>query len=517
MLGDLSSDIMGTNPAYPPIVDHGWMDPHPAGYDNFPSDNNPVRVIPKLSELWRTKDVGFSVMPNQALSVMGQQLSSPVAPAASIADVAREARKAVMSGKTGKQLADHLRGVFTPRQIEAAKEELEKVASEVGLLGNVYVDARAFANYDEADRFLMKNRNRLARDLLYDPEAMNPTVVAFLASKYRKNAVTEISYDTDLFTHYKDHLVQSGRLPSDFSVDSKENLRKAFLHQMPEPEPAPKAKEHKLSSEELAEGLRQLAERNAKVSRDAADVGLLKTVRPVIAFIQEQLSKGKTGNDLKGMIRARFVPEDIKLAGKLISYTVSKQGLDSEYINEKIASGEISEIIGDELKKIAKQFPVKKVDYPDPQPSSRFSGVKETFYAPLANVAVTDEHESYRKKAYEALTKGIEPDRILAKLNEKLSAEAAGKVLGDAVIMLNARSAGAVANKAPKSPKVIVEEPVRASRLPDPSTIIPETQEILSFFEGSQMDQIDISPEISYDSMEIGGLSDQAGIDDLLK
>ena len=50
MLGNLSQDLIGTDPTYPKIVNLAWLKPDPTTYDNYPSDNNSVRIQPKLSE-----------------------------------------------------------------------------------------------------------------------------------------------------------------------------------------------------------------------------------------------------------------------------------------------------------------------------------------------------------------------------------------------------------------------------------------------------------------------------------
>ena len=134
---DLTPDIIGTDPKNPPIADLSWLDPK--NYDNYPSDNNPVRVLPKLSQLWRMDDRGFCMNPNQAGSLMGVTRSAGDTEESN-REVVREACKAAMAGLNGSGLAEHLRGLFTSSQIESAKEELSKVASEVGLLGNVYLE-----------------------------------------------------------------------------------------------------------------------------------------------------------------------------------------------------------------------------------------------------------------------------------------------------------------------------------------------------------------------------------------
>jgi len=517
---DLSADIIGTNPKNPSVVDHTWMDPNPPGYDNFPSDNNPVRVLPKLSELWRTSDVGFSVTPNQANALMGANRAATEA-AASVPEVSREARKAAMAGLSGAGLADHLRGMFSPRQIEAAKDELAKVAAEMGLLGNVYIDASAFSTLDEADKFLGKYRSRLARDMVYDPKVMNQSVIARIASKYRKAAVSEVHYDTDLFNHYKEHLVTAGRIPADFVIDSKESLRKAFQYEMPKEEaaPAPVVQTRKLSSEEISEGLRQLADRNAKIQREASDVNLMKVARPVVAFVQENLSKGKTGKDLKDMIRLRFATEDINVAGKFIALAVSDRGLTADHIDERVAKGQISELVGDELKKIGKQFPVKKqaaVEVPETQPMGRFAGVQGSYHAPLAPSRVVDDLSPYSDKAFEALRQGIEPVRILGKLTEKVGAEKAGRILSDAVAKMNSQPSGAMANRASRRSRGPVESLTASSPLPPAEQATREYEEVVSFFKGSGELPVEITAEPRLASVDVEDLSNSNGIDAML-
>jgi len=512
---DLSADIIGTNQKNLSVIDHSWMNPNPPGYDNYPSDNNTVRVLPTLSELWRTTDVGFSMTPNQAGSLMG--VGRAATDDKTVADVSREARKAAMSGMNGAELVDHLRGLFTSRQITAAKDELAEVANEVGLLGNVYVDVRAFSTLDEADKFMNKYRSRLARDMLFDPKTMNRSVVTTLASRYRKAAVSDVKYDADLFAHYKDHLVNAGRIPADFVIDSKDSLRKAFLHVMPKEvaAPAPEVQTRKLSQEEMSEGLRQMADHNASIQREAVDIAMLKVVTPVVAFVQENLSKGKTGKDLKEMIRLKFATEDIVAAGKFIALAISERGLTPEHLDERVAKGQISEKVGDALKVIGQKYPVKKEVVEEPATAERLSSFQPgSYYSPLAKVAVDD--IPYRQKAFEALKAGIDPDRIYEKMATKISAEDAGRILSEALAKFNALPSGAVANRSTRRAKGPVESLTQSSPLPTEEEAVKEQKEVVSFFNGSGQVQVDITPEPVMGKVEISDLANSNGIDALL-
>ncbi|MBE3086364.1 MAG: hypothetical protein IMZ64_09140, partial [Bacteroidetes bacterium] len=74
--GDLCSDIVGTNPVYPEIVDHSWLDVDLSKYDNYPSDNNPVRVVPKLHDLWNhAAQTGINLVPNATVRPLGVRSS----------------------------------------------------------------------------------------------------------------------------------------------------------------------------------------------------------------------------------------------------------------------------------------------------------------------------------------------------------------------------------------------------------------------------------------------------------
>ena len=223
---ELSPDIMGTSPKLPSLVDHSWLNVDLKAYDNYPSDNNPVRIVPKLSELWNhapQTEGGISLIPNATVKPLGVRATDEDARA--VDQIVREAKKAVMAGLTGKDLSKHLKARFSSRQLIMATEELKKVAEEVGLLGNVYVDVSAFNSYDEADQFLKMHRNRLARDLLLDTKNFSPNLISYLASSFHKNVVASVEYGEKLYKKYKDHLVAAGRIPSGFVIDSKETLQ----------------------------------------------------------------------------------------------------------------------------------------------------------------------------------------------------------------------------------------------------------------------------------------------------
>ena len=96
MLGDLPQEILGADPKYPPISNLDYLSVDTKNYDNYPSDNNPVRIQPKLADLWNHNrtDIGLSLIPNQVGYPMKSADENPVV----VDDIIRETKKAMMSG-----------------------------------------------------------------------------------------------------------------------------------------------------------------------------------------------------------------------------------------------------------------------------------------------------------------------------------------------------------------------------------------------------------------------------------
>jgi len=517
--GDLCSDIIGTNPQYPKIVDHSWLDVDLSKYDNYPSDNNPVRIIPKLHDLWShaATQNGVNLIPNASVMPLGVRSSEEDIRA--VDQIVKEAKKAVMAGLRGKKLGEHLRARFTSKHLGMAQEPLKKVAAEIGLLGNVYIDASAFSSYNEAEQFLTNHRSRLAQDILLDSaEGVNPNVISTLASTFRKNVVSSVNYDENTFKKYREHLVQAGRIPSDMVIASKEDLQRAFLYIAPAAEvvAAKAAPEKKMDKDQMKDVLVKGYQEQSFRKSEEQDSVLLSKISPIVAFVQENIARGKNAAALKEMVKARYLMADLKDAAEAIGVVMSKEGLSEEHINSLVKVGKLSLVMGNELKKIGKKFPVKNATkIAETVSVDRPVGVPGYLYS-LDSKKVADKNEGYRQASVEALRKGFDIDQVKAKLLKKLSAADTDQILSDAVTLLNATSSGAVANKAQKPAKVTVEEPTPKQTLPDPSSIAASTQEIISTFEGCHMD-VDIDQAQDFNSLEVNELFSRSGIDETIK
>ena len=354
MLGDLPQDIIGTNPTYPSVVNHDWLTPDPASYDNYPSDNNSVRVLPKLADLWGTKEsTGINLVPNTGAQPLACYAKEEKKDTEVVDEVVRDAKQAMMLGYKGKNFVDHLRSRHSSDSILKAKEALGKLSSEQGLLGNVYIDASAFSSAREAEEFLKLHRTRLAREIVVNASKVNGDVISLLASKFRKNVVASVTYNEDLFAQYKTHLVEAGRISKDFIIDSKESLRQAFLHVKIKEATTKVAKGPvKISAEVANKELNLKGEKLANIDKLVKEELGFKTVRPIITFAREQLAKGKSRSDLKEMLGKKYAVEDLKQSAKYLAMVISTDGLIPENVDKLVTANEIPDSIGEELKKL---------------------------------------------------------------------------------------------------------------------------------------------------------------------
>jgi hypothetical protein len=508
MLGNLPESIIGTTPSNPPVVNHDWLNPNPPNYDNYPSDNNSVRVLPKLAELWGTKEsTGINLIPNQGVSQPCGCRSAVDVDA--VDEIVRDAKQAMMLGYKGKDFVEHLRSRHSSEKILKAKDALEKLASEQGLLGNVYIDASAFASAREAEEFLKLHRARLARDIVVNAGKVSANVVSLLASKFRKNVVASVNYNEDLFNQYKTHLVEAGRIDKDFVINSKDTLRDAFLYVKPKQVTA-KATAQKVSGDLSGKEFKnEKLSSQAKLAQEELN---FKVVRPIITFAREQLAKGKNKDDLKEMLRAKYAMNDLKQSGKYLAMVISEQGLTAENVDKLVTANEIPYHIGEEIKKLGRQYPIKVVEAVEKK-VGRNIGQQGYFYNLTGKSATTEHHTT----ALEALRKGDSIQKVASMLSEKLPVAQAKEVLAGALKAFNSSPIGVKANAPAKVEKEKAPELKKKETLPNPSTIEAKNNEYINFFNGANTDiAFDTSLPASAGNLEIDDLGGHSGIDSIM-
>lgn len=511
---DLSPDIIGTNPTYPKIMDHSWLTPDPQSYDNYPSDNNPVRIGPKLADLWNhNPNKGISVVPNLTVQPLGCGCRNAED---QVSEVVREAKKAMMMGLSGKSLADHLRSRFVPGDIVAAKESLTKLAEEQGLLGSVYIDASAFNSTREAEQFMNQHKNRLAQDILVNESKLTPGAVMVLASKFRKNVISKVVYDQDIFDKYRNHLIARGDIPANFVVNSKETLQQAFLYKEPVAEVTKKAEEAKLDKESTLKVMLDVASKKAGQKKEAEDDLIFRKILPILEFTRSQVVKGKDASGLKEMLRKKYATEDINDSAKYLGIVVAEINHGSftpEIIQTKVEAGELSEYVGEQLIKLAKKYPMTGQLYVIEESVKPF-GVQGTFHTPLSSTSVLSMEG---QNAVEALRKGTDLDCVKANLLSKMSAEEADKILVEAVYAFNNTAAGAVANAPEKKADVImIEDAPNRDTLPDLATTASQIKDLENFYEGSGNLDVEVNAGFKSEKIDVSNLESKSGMDSAL-
>ena len=511
MLGDLPQEILGADPKYPPINNLDYLSVDTKNYDNYPSDNNSVRIQPKLADLWNhnREQTGINLIPNQTACPMRSADEDPVV----VDDIIREAKKAMMSGLKGSELAGHLRARFPSEAIVSAKDAMLKLSEEQGLLGNVYIDASAFANAKEAESFLAAHRNRLAQDIVVNDSKVSPGVIGYLANKFHRNVVAKISYDEKTLKKYKTYLVGAGKIKNDFVVDSKETLRKAFLAKpIPEKRAVIASTKKKISKEVALKEMIQMGENKRALKEAAEDDFTFRRIYPILEFARENLSKGKTGSNLKEMLRGKYASIDLNDAARYMAVVLSSR-VTPDHVDKLVAMSKVSKMVGNDLKKLIKAHPLKVAQFKE-EKHERQIGVPGYYHVLEGKKSSNSEH---LESSVKALRKGFSLEQVKEKLLEKkLSNKEAERILLSAVKDFNEAPVGVKANtfKAQPKKKVVADLPVEKT-LPDPETILSETQEYIDFFKGGGMTiEIDDAPDISL--LEIEGLDSKSGIDGVL-
>jgi len=506
--GQIPSDVIGTNPHYAPIADHVWLSVDSA-YDNYPSDNNPVRIQPKLAEIWGTPQAqsGVMLIPNSTMSTMG-----PV-PVAASSEIVKEAKKAMMLGLTGYDLGNHLRARFTQKDIAAARDDLQKLSSEQGLLGNVYIDASAFSTANEFDAFLARHRNRLAQDVVLAETKLTPEVVTVLASKYHKNVCASVTYAEPLFAKYRQHLVAAGKISKDAVIDSKESLRRAF---MSEPEPVAAVVEEKpvekLSQESVQKVLSANAEKSERLQRLALEEMDFDRVKAIVVFAREQMAKGKTGSDLKEILRTKYVGQDLKVASKYIAMVVS-DGMFGD-MDKLVEAGRLSEKSASSIKKIVTANPIKKASVETVE-RERSVGVPGYLYTLVGKSASA--HPDFRAAAVEALRRGKTLEEIRVAMKKKLSTEDTDQVLAEAMNDFNAVGAGVKANKEQKVAKTLIEDLPEKETLPSSEQAKQASVDFAKMFDGADLNVPVDAPRKVATQTEVQDMFNMSGIDSFFR
>lgn len=328
-LGDLTGFLSDT-----PVADLSWLEITPGeNYDNIPSENK-QQVIPQLEEAWSDESTSSPayLVPNKVMN-SGTNSDKSVKPD-DIFDVARVTKKAMMVGMSGKEIIPFLRERFPTETLKAASSEIRKIASEEGLLGNVYIDLSAFESTKEASRLLGKHKVRLASFAVGSPFKEKRYVDSFGKCLHlAKTVVDEVDYSKEVLAHYETHLKNVGVLDKEASLKTKEDLREAFLSSRNKKaeslvHPDEQAgSQSRFDAEEMHKGLENLNKIKEQTQKAAEQEIRLAQVKPVLAMIQNIMLKGAVQEDLKKEVLASCDSKTLQDFRPEIGSLLNKQGL----------------------------------------------------------------------------------------------------------------------------------------------------------------------------------------------
>lgn len=299
---------------------------------NIPVPLN-IEIVPQLQENWsRTTESSTNLIANQTRSEL-PSISDKISQE-SIRDVVYAAKRDMMKGITGKNLAKKLASTYPKNLLSAAGEELKKLATEQGLLGNVYIDISPFSSCEDAARSLGVNKVKLAKYVVGKPKGhVCSSHTAGFCKELRKNVVASMDYNDEVLKGYTSHLRMAGMIGPEDVIDSKDLLRSVFLRSAEEKKPTfvePKQEKSPISCQEaesMEEDFKKLLIKEATEVDQNPELSKFLEVRPVLAFIQNEMLKGKIGNDLKESIQKKFTPDVIGKYASEIKKVASLQGL----------------------------------------------------------------------------------------------------------------------------------------------------------------------------------------------
>lgn len=335
-MDNLTDHLNDSNSESVTIPDLNWLDlGNIEGKEpNIPT-NNDVEIIPQLQEQWGTPDTksSFRLTTNNQNACMPSNSDKSPYSKDDVEGVIKSAKIAAMRGATGEEIASELNAKYPEDLIGEAKEGLEKVASELGLLGNVYVDISAFSSCKEASHKLGPNKIRLAKFIVGECKNACSTHKSGYCSELKKDVVDKVAYDERTLKSYEQHLKIAGKISQGDKIEDKDALQKALLKSnAPSPAKTAGGSEFKDSSKAIDKDELQKRFKKELESKEAYNKELKKEVdfenaKEVLSFIQDNMLKGKMGDSLKEIIAKNISDATIRKYSSEINKMVSLQGL----------------------------------------------------------------------------------------------------------------------------------------------------------------------------------------------
>ena len=308
------------------VTNFDWLDIDPSEYDNVPFHDLPsYMAIPKLEEAWcHTKDTqNFNLVPNMDmnLNVQGPQ-DSKKDNSSEIKSLVDYVKKQMMSGKTGKDLVELVSKKATPAIIKEAYPELQKLAKEQGLLGNVYVDPTVFERCTVGAEYTgrMAKTAKFVLSMNRCSNCMHNRCQR--CEVYKKKIASEVIYDQDTLNFYSKHFSNiSGRnvtISSRNELQNKFNYKPEVIERVAANKPNLDEQEEKTLDQKKKEYNKNVEE----LKKSLSDLTEVKVGNEISAL----LIKGYDSKVIASHIKNKYSAKEYTSVKNVISYILAKQG-----------------------------------------------------------------------------------------------------------------------------------------------------------------------------------------------
>jgi hypothetical protein len=321
-LGDLSGFLKDSA-----VSNLDWLDVNEKDYrdaDRLPKQN--LEISPDLEAVWSHEDKPstFYLEPNKdKVHTMGDL--GPGGPLrAKAEDILKTARLAIMVSSDMGRFREQMLRKFHMEDLRAHRGVIASVLSERGLLGGVYVSASDFKGCHNAPKNATEFVRRHASEAKFveaKPECgscvhANKAGATTNCAVFHKQIVPEIPYSEGLAQEYERKAASFGRQVQASTADPKERIKNALLSdKVAKAEPVYNGIGQnqlpavpKISSQEANSNL--ISVDSLLRMKKASDHVVLKA-KPIIAFLRQEMLKGRTASELAANLKVSFPLADL--------------------------------------------------------------------------------------------------------------------------------------------------------------------------------------------------------------
>lgn len=338
-LGDIS-DLLKEGS----VSDLDWLDVNEKDYralDTLPKQN--LDIAPDLEAMWAHEDKPATnyLVPNTGAPRTLSDLSEAHTPkSASVPQVAKVARFAIMQSTNANKIAHAITSRFDVGTIRAAKSALGPILQEKGLLGGYYIAASDFDGCNQAAQKVVAFTRKFAggaRFVLAKDKCQGCVHNAGGAcGVFQKQLVTEVPYTEELAVAVENSQASQGKQASQGVGSPKARIQRALLAkdvrvvavETPKPilNPAQQLRavkatgkvhlpvvESQRASLAVADQVWVPPQPSGKVAATSAPSHhLSKTAFEVKALLQREMLRGRGEQDLLSALKLSFSVADLK-------------------------------------------------------------------------------------------------------------------------------------------------------------------------------------------------------------